>query len=469
MVAAAELTSPEVESYLRRRTGVAASTTSLSWRQRLIHSRWTWLSLILILVYAATMWILMSDVARSRTAEDGTVTPGLNADALWLSAGKAWPTLAFWIVCFILVDRYKPQRVLVWFLAVAWGACAAVTGSYYVNSWVGTQMAVVDETSGVAAVRVAVFVAPFVEEASKACVVFLIAVVNRHRFSSRVSGAVIGGLAGAGFAFTENIIYYARVVVYGSYTSGAGDVMAYLDQLVWMRGVLTCFGHPLFTMMTGLGVAFAVTSRSKVVRVVAPVAGYLFAAFLHMFFNLWASVLSEEQLTPTLFAMVWLVVASVGFRLATSSVRQGRVIAARLSDYVTMGWLPPQFPAAFGRLRTRAWTVVMSLFHANVVKTWQLQTTVTELAVLRCAITAGTVDRGGLGRERELVERIDQLMASGGLVDGTGLRPVWPWKRWRPSRWTSSLRHWLLGPSSNATSASPMKYSAVDPRWGPPQ
>jgi RsiW-degrading membrane proteinase PrsW (M82 family) len=438
----------------------------MSWRHRLLANNWTWVAAALVVFSVGCVVILIRDIMTARTAQDGTETPGLNSDALWLCAGKAWPTLLFWIVCFILVDRYRPQRFLMWFLAVMWGGCVAVTGSYYLNSWVGTQMAVVDETSGVSAVRVAVFVAPFVEEGMKACAIFLIAVVDRNRFSSRVSGAVIGGLVGAGFAFTENIIYYARVVVYGSYTSGTGDVMAYLDQLVFMRGVLTCFGHPLFTMMTGLGLAFGLTSRSKIVRLVAPIAGYLFAAFLHMFFNLWASVLTEEQLTPSLYVIVWLVVAGIAIRLVISAVRQGRTVAARLNDYVVMGWLPESYPAGFSRLRTRAWTVVMSPWHGNVVATWQLQVRVTRLAMLREAMARGTIDEAGVDRERELLNDIVSLTGRRALVDGVGLRPYWPWKnvRW-PWKTITRMR---AAARQDATFASPVKYSAVDPRWGPP-
>ena len=466
MVALADMTSPQVEAYLRRRTGVPASVKGLTWPQRLLRSKWTWAAVSVVVVACVCIVLLVRDVMATRVQDDGTQVPGLNSDALWLSAGKALPTLAFWIVCFVLVDRYKPQRLLVWFLAVAWGACAAVTGAYYLNNWVGEHMAVIDETSGVYAVRLAVFVAPFVEEGMKACVVFLIASIDRARFTSRVSGAVIGGLTGAGFAFTENIIYYARVVVYGSYTSGTGDVMAYLDTMVHMRGVVTCFGHPLFTLMTGLGVAFAVTARSKIVRVVAPVAGYLLAAFLHMFFNWEVSIIDPDLLEPAMFIGVWPIVVIIALRLVLSSVAQGRTVAARLTDYVSMGWLPAAYPAAMSRIRTRAWTLFVSCWHGNPATTWQLQNRAIELAFLREAVTRGTVDQGGLWREHELIDEISRLCHQGGLVDGAGLRPYWPWSKKRPSR------RFLppAGPrqSLRETTEPLLKYSAIDPRWGPP-
>jgi len=410
--------------------------------------------------------ILIRSVEATIVQSDGTQIPGLNSDALRLAAGKALPTLAFWVVCFVLVDRYKPQRILVWFLAVLWGSCVAVTGAYYLNNWVGSHMAVVDETSGLAPARLAVFVAPFVEEGMKACVIFLIASVDRNRFTSRVSGAVIGGLAGAGFAFTENIIYYARVVVYGSYTTGAGNVMDQLAQIVYQRGVVTCFGHPLFTMMTGIGIGFAVTSRSKIVRVIAPVAGYLMAALLHMFFNWSATFIPDDMLEPLFFIIAWPAVFMVAIRLTLSSVAQNRTIAARLGDYVTMGWLPKSYPIALRKIRTRVWTLIISCWYANPIRTWQFQTRGIELAMLREQITRGTVDHGGLWKEYELVEDISRLAHNGGLVDGTGLRPYWPWsKKARRRRFAAPVP---VGATAGETTGSLLKYSAIDPRWGPP-
>ena len=70
-----------------------------------------------------------------------------------------------------------------------------------------------------------------------------------------------------GFAFTENIVYYARAIVYASQNIGDGDADAAVNQLVQLRGFWTSFGHPLFTIMTGLGVAIALRTRAKVIRV----------------------------------------------------------------------------------------------------------------------------------------------------------------------------------------------------------
>ena len=461
-----DTTPPRIVAYLRRRSGVGVRpkpfVSAAYWT-----SKWVIATYVLVVVCAGAAALLFWDLMQSRELEDGYVIPGLNGDALRTSAYYAVFTLAFWIVCFWLVDRYKPQYGKVLLLTVGWGGTAAVCLSYYANSWVGAQMAVVDQMSGVDAVRSAVFVAPFVEEFSKACIIFLIAVLDRNRFSSRVSGAVIGGLAGAGFAFTENIVYYARAIVYGSYTQGTGDVAAAVRELVMMRGVYTCFGHPLFTLMTGVGIAFAVASRSKIVRVVAPVAGYLAAAFLHMVFNGLASVMGEGGLMQVYLWFGLPMVVMVVIRVVMTSVQQGRTVYSRLTDYVTMGWLPETYPTAFSKLRRRAWTLIISMWHGNVWRTWQLQRTVTELAYLRESITRGVVDEAGLWPERELIERIRELAGKNALIDGTGLRTYLPWKRKIRFRGSTHKPHYS-GQMSPAQGVVPLKYSAVDPRWGPP-
>ena len=73
--------------------------------------------------------------------------------------------------------------------------------------------------------------------------------------------------------------YVSAAMVYGQ------DPTSALRAMFLQRGLLTWWGHPLFTTCTAIGVAFAMRNRSKWVRVVAPLAGYLCAATLHMLFN----------------------------------------------------------------------------------------------------------------------------------------------------------------------------------------
>jgi RsiW-degrading membrane proteinase PrsW (M82 family) len=419
-------------------------------------------------------WQIYRTVTAPVAQTGGLTVPGLNDDAIRQSAGYALRTLLPLTALFLLADRFRPQRLLIWSIALLWGGLVAVELSLTINTWVSERMAVVGQVSGTMQERTAIYVAPFVEEASKATVIFLIAFLDRGRITSRLSGVVLAGLSAVAFAFSENIIYYARVIVYGSYTESAGNVHAALMELVKMRGLYTCFGHPLFTMMTGLGVAVAVRQRSKLVRVVAPLAGFMLAALAHMMFNFVASLSDQEIRLQMYFLLALPLVGGAILLVVMTCLSQGRLIRDRLNDYVMVGWLPASYPYLFARLRTRGWALAMSLWHGSFWSTWRLQRAVTELAYLRDAITRGLVDQGGLGREHELIVRIRRWRSQRAIENPQGLRP-YLWRR-RAKKigypgpvdpaapWASpGFEAGTTGPPVGVT-----RFTAVDPRWGPP-
>ena len=86
---------------------------------------------------------------------------------------------------------------------------------------------------------------------------FLVAFLYRRRLTSKLSLISLAGLSAVGFAFTENIVYYARALVYGSMTASSGDVTAAVASLVQMRGLWTSFGHPLFKAYIEAAIAHA--------------------------------------------------------------------------------------------------------------------------------------------------------------------------------------------------------------------
>jgi len=419
---------------------------------------------------------LYRTLTASQTLEDGSFIPGYNDDALRLAARYALPTLLGYTALLILADRYRPQRLWFWLLAVGWGGSVACAVSLFLNDWTASQLAVMWWAPGYSEARVAIFVAPFVEEAAKASILFIIAWTDRGRITSRLSGIALAGLTAVGFAFTENIVYYSRVIVYGAYNADAGQVAQWLKEIALQRGLFYSFGHPLFTCMTGLGLVVACRSRSKIVRVMAPVTGYLAAALMHMGFNTLATLVSATALNffyvavmlPACLALV--LVTLLGLR------RQRQLIADRLTDYVVMGWLPATYPGLFSRWWTRTKSLLISPWHGNVWATLRLQQAVTELAYLRDAIARGVVDQDGLDREYELIRLISHLRSQRAIENPQGLRPFLWRKREERLGWApplelplgvvASLRQSPM--AQPAASGGVLRYSAVDPRWGPP-
>jgi hypothetical protein len=442
--------------------------------KRVLQSPWTWVTVTATLVFV----LLGLDQYLALTANTAAVdnlAPSINFSAVKTSFFYALPTLGFWVAVFLLVDRFRPARPLLWYLTLGWGIAVSTWISVYANTWASMHLGV-SQTGGdpAAAMRTAVFIAPFVEEAAKATVLFWLAILLRHRLVSKLSLVALGGLSAAGFAFTENIMYYARAIVYSSGSISVGDADAAISQLVMMRGVWTCFGHPLFTCMTGVGIAVAVRSRSKLVRVLAPLVGYGIAVLMHMVFNSQASTQGEEQLYLLYFLVVLPTLVGLVIALFRQEFTQGRLIRARLTDYVRMGWLDEADPAAFSRLRTRLRALLLGAVRGwrPLVATVRLQRTMTELAYLRDAEARGLVDSAADIRAKELIALAQELRGAA-IADPTGMRFGVPnvfrivrdrLRRRTPPPYQPMPATWAAPPPSSTDYG----YSAVNPSWEPP-
>ena len=454
--------------------------------KRLLTSRMFWLTLIMLGVYLTLLILLYRQVVPDQPVPGGTI-PGLGTEAIPLAAKYAAITAIPLSLIFLWADRFRRQRVWVWIMTFGWGACVATFVSSHVNTWAASHLSIVGDGDPATGPRAAIYVAPFVEEASKATVLFWLAILMRYAWVSRLSGIVLAGLSATAFAFVENILYYGRAYRYAARTFGQLPPLEALQQLFMLRGLMTFFGHPLFTAMTGIGLAVALRSKSKIVRVVAPLAGFCAASFLHMAFNTTASLVSGPSLLwmylgvalPLVIGMIVFVVRQV--------LREGKLIRERLVDYVRVGWLPEGDPQALSRLRTR----LRALWHAIFVSpsaflaTLRTQRAATELAYLRDAMTRGIVDRAGLVREKVLLAKIRSLRGQA-ILNPTG-RPNYPALRRRsaPSAveypapnypGPAGIGGYYPAPGSpvaNEPGSAPLgqtatSYSEVDPNWKPP-
>lgn len=403
---------------------------------RLVRSPWTWLVPALVVVYVLCIWRVWSMLSADNTLEDGSVIPGFDWATVKTCARFAAPTAAVWSAFFILFDRIRPNRILLWLLAFGWGSCLAIYTSLVANSWVADLLSVsAGAGDPAAASRPAVFAAPFVEEASKATILFLLAVLVRHRIVTMMQAICLAGLSAVGFAFTENIVYYARAMIYGSLTIGTGDVEEQVKQLVYLRGFLTSFGHPTFTMFIGIGIVVGLRHRSKVVRILAPLTGFFAAAFGHMLFNGMSSVgaLTGTGQFKWILAIIVIAMTMVLFRNHRKELRR---VKDRLTDFVRMGWLPPRDPVVMSSWRKRSWLLLVAFFRGPRTwwRTWRLVDSLTELAYVRDSMVRGLVDEAGLDREKELLHRVRGLRSRGALHETDGLRltlDLEPLKFWR--------------------------------------
>jgi RsiW-degrading membrane proteinase PrsW (M82 family) len=461
--------------------------------KRLVKNPMFWLTVVMLVTYAVLLVLLYQQTVPDREVPGGTL-PGLGTEAVPIAAKYAAITAIPLSLIFLWADRFRPQRFWVWLMTFGWGACVATYISAEVNTWAAGHLSIIGDGDPATGARAAIFVAPFVEEAAKGTVLFWLAILMRYQWVSRLSGIVLAGLSGAAFAFTENILYYGRVYRYAARTFGEVPPLEALQDLFLVRGLMTFFGHPLFTAMTGIGLAVALRSKSKIVRVVAPLAGFCGAAFLHMAFNTAATLVSGTSLLFIYLGVALPLVLGMIIFVVRQLRREGRLIRDRLTDYVRLGWLAPSDPPALSRLRTRTRAVWHAIFLGPdaFLATIRLQRAVTELAYLRDAMTRGLVDQTGLLREKALLAKIRAVRGQA-IIQPEG-RAAYPSFRRQPAALTAYAPPSFPGPAGlggnypaptafPAPTGSPAgvpsaanaplgqtatQYSEVDPSWKPP-
>jgi RsiW-degrading membrane proteinase PrsW (M82 family) len=323
------------------------------------------------------------------------------------------------IAVFVWLDRLRPEPARMLLVAFVWGAFIATYVSLRLNGWLAADLG---DKFGASA-RSAVFIAPWVEEACKATIIFAVAWWRRHDFNGVIAGVVYGGLTGIGFAFTENIVYYGQIFQHvHDLGNDNGAAIGALQSLFLWRGVAAPFIHPMFTMMTGIGIGLAVRYRHIGVRILAPAVGYCLAVLLHMGYNTAASFAVGRALVAVYVGLLiptLLVVAAV---VAWAGRYQRRVLAARLQDYTAYGWLKiGQVPYLVGRreraaLRRQA----KAIGRAERDKVRQLQRTGVDLAVLRDRLVRGVASDQELAHEAQLIAALRDLLGRVLLPDGLG-------------------------------------------------
>jgi RsiW-degrading membrane proteinase PrsW (M82 family) len=198
--------------------------------------------------------------------------PAITFVATLLAALPVVPLVA----TYLWLDRYEPEPTGLLVNAMLWGACAATAIAIVVGGVGGLFVPVTDELS-------LAVVGPVTEEAAKGAFLLLLLWWRRAELDGILDGIVYAGMIGIGFAFTENILYLSAAYD-GTDGMGPGGIAGVTSTFV-VRCLLSPFAHPLFTAFTGIGIGIAVGSRSRSVRVLAPVGGYLVAVLAHGLWN----------------------------------------------------------------------------------------------------------------------------------------------------------------------------------------
>ena len=304
------------------------------------------------------------------------------------------------IPTFLWLDRFEaePTRYLV--VAFLWGALVAALAAAIFNTGANFAFQSATGRADDALLVTAVFSAPLVEEACKGLLVLLVWWLRGREFDGIIDGMVYAGIVAAGFAFTENIQYLGMAYLDGGDQALTGTFIA--------RCLFSPFAHPMFTVLTGIGVGIAASTRSRVLKVVAPVAGYLLAAMAHALWNLGAVTGGAGLVWVYLVVEVPIFVAFLAL-VVWARRREGRVIGRYLSPYADAGWLSPSEVAMLStmpaRRSARVWARATG-GRAALRSMRDFQDAASELALLRQRMHHSAADDRALETERELLSTL---------------------------------------------------------------
>lgn len=245
----------------------------------------------------------------------------------------------FYLGMFLWLDRYDPEPIRTLAFAFGWGAGFAVFVSGFFNVFFHQSFG--ELLTGVIS-------APLIEEGSKGAGVLLIALLFKHDFDSVVDGIVYAGVVALGFATMENVDYYGDSLVKNGVEG--------LFQTFILRGIFSPFSHVLFTCMTGIGCGIARETYHPVLKISAPLVGYLAAMFLHALWNGLASS-SDAFLLGYLMLEVPLFICfvSVIFFLVR---REGRILKQTLAGEIERGLITADHVAiAISVFRRSLWVM----------------------------------------------------------------------------------------------------------------
>jgi protease PrsW len=293
----------------------------------------------------------------------------------------ALPTAIVLIGLILLIDRLEPEPRLNLLFALGWGGGVAIIGALIVNTVSGVLLVPVLGSDSAERATMAV-VAPIVEESFKGALLLLLLLWRRREIDGPTDGIVYAGLCGLGFAFVENILYYMRGL--------EGPEGQFWFMLI-VRGVVAPLGHPLYTSMTGLGVAYAATHKGPG-RVFAIVGGWFAAVALHALWN--GSTAAGVVGLLGAYGVQALVLAAVIVVLVRDRKRLVGLIQTYLPAYIPSGLVQPHdvqmLGSMAGRRDARQWARAQAGM-TGVRAMGDYQLAATELALLHAHAQTGLV------------------------------------------------------------------------------
>lgn len=252
------------------------------------------------------------------------------------------------------IDRWEPEPRSALVFAFLWGAAASVLVALIVGLVADAALASAGTPDSTLDFLGAVVQAPIVEEFAKGFGVLLIFLVARKHFDGPVDGVVYAATVAAGFAFTENILYFGAEL-------GGGEGSSVVGVFI-IRGLMSPFAHVMFTLCTGLAIGLAARRRGVGAGILAFFVGLVPAMLLHALWNGATFVVGDDFFIYYAIVQFPLFIGAIVL-VAVLRRREARLTKVRLDEYAAAGWFNADETAALATSRGRRQAIAWARQH----------------------------------------------------------------------------------------------------------
>ncbi|POH58772.1 PrsW family intramembrane metalloprotease [Arthrobacter glacialis] len=367
--------------------------------------------------------------------------------------------LTICVLTLLWIDRWEPEPIPALVLGFCWGAGMAVITTLVLGSWV--QPLLMSGGSEADADMVgAVIQAPLVEEFCKGVGLLLLFFLRRRTFDGPVDGVVYAGIIAAGFAFTENILYFGNELQESQ--GAAGGLVA----IFVMRGLMSPFAHVMFTAALGLCVGYAARNGGTLMVLGAWVVGLIPAMLLHGLWNGTSFLGANFFLVYGVLQVPLFIVFILGIIWLRRS--EAKLTRKRLADYVPSGWFTepevPMLATGAGRRRAMAWS---KTFAAGPVMKEFIRLA-TRLAFTRQRLLVDAKGAPGSGAARRFatgqvleLRLLEKITAVRNELLGRHAHTVWAAQQIQQAQLAQHIQHqnqYLQGQNIQGQNAQPPHY-----------
>jgi RsiW-degrading membrane proteinase PrsW (M82 family) len=321
------------------------------------------------------------------------------------------------------MDRLEPEPRAALAFAFGWGAGIAALTALIINTADLNYVTMPALGASTGEYVAATFGAPVVEETLKGLVLIGLLWRRRTEIDGPTDGVIYAAMVGLGFAMIENVGYYINALV-----SPERGGIALLGYTFVLRGLLSPLLHPIFTSMTGLGVAYAAGRRRGGKWAVA--LGLLAAMILHGTWN-GLSLYGTAGLVAGYLIMSGVLVALI-LVLVADRRRVVRLIQRYLPGYERTGLVTDEDITMLSSLRARGtarrWARAVGGLPASAAMS-DYQLAATELALARAKADRGILNFNAFAeREHSLVSlmAVARHAFTRRVPGGTEITPA-PW------------------------------------------